>query len=315
MPINILYGIKDNTIDVTEICLSKLTHNNIITIPKGDWNRAYFFSDHLPGIEKKILVVIDNLEYEYDKNCIVEIDISTSSTENQFKIINRKKNKILSNAAPWLDTFIYLLEYSIMQEREENLPIWLGMEPTISEKCIYYNTEQLSRENILELVLDILKDKNVVEIWDYSLVNIEILKLNNIKNVKYVPLESPNWYIKKLQSFQQSEFEYDIGFCGTPSYRRLDILNELISHGKKVNIVNKWGDDRDKELAKCKIILNIHSSDNFKIFESARCEPWLKLGIPVISEKSLDDDERCIVSEYESLVQTVLNYLNNERQF
>ena len=85
---------------------------------------------------------------------------------------------------------------------------------------------------------------------------------------------------------------------------------ELKKCGKKVNIVTLWGDDRDKELAKCKVIINIHYEDNYKIFESARCEPWLKLGIPVISEKSLDDDSRCIVSEYDSLIQTIIEYLD-----
>ena len=307
MTFNILYGMKNNRRDVTEICLSKLIHNNIITIPKGDLNRAFFFIDHLPGIEKKIFIMIDESEYEYDQNHIIEIDIQV---QNKVKILNRIQNKILTNVPKWLDSFIYFLEYSVV-ENQQILPIWLGMYPSITEKCVYYNTEQLTRKYILSEVLKILKNENILEIWDYSLANIEILKLNNITNTKHVPLESPEWYIKKIKSFQLVDFEYDIGFCGTLSNRRNKILNELKSCGKKVNIVNRWGDDRDRELAKCKIILNIHFEDDYKIFESARCEPWLKIGIPVISEKSLDDDVRCIVSDYESLVQTVVDYLDN----
>ena len=216
-------------------------------------------------------------------------------------------NKILSNVHNWLNSFIYFLE-SIELENPE-IPIWIGLNPNISEKCIYYNTEQLTRKNMLNEVINISKNENVLEIWDYSLANIEILKSNNIKNVKYFPLESPDSYIEKLKSFQQSEFEYDIGFCGSLSSRRNKILSELKNVGKKVNIITTWGDERDKELAKCKIILNIHYEDDYNIFESARCEPWLKLGIPVISETSLDDDPRCIVSDYDSLVQTTIEYL------
>ena len=55
MAVVILYGINENKRDVTEICLNKLSYNNIITIPKGDCNRAIYFNDHLVGIEKGYL--------------------------------------------------------------------------------------------------------------------------------------------------------------------------------------------------------------------------------------------------------------------
>ena len=49
----ILYGISPtNSIDVTNICLSKLTTNNICSIPSGDCNRANIFGDPLVGIKK-----------------------------------------------------------------------------------------------------------------------------------------------------------------------------------------------------------------------------------------------------------------------
>ena len=51
----IYYGIITNSIDVTDICLKKLTKNNIITIPIGDGNRSKYFTDPLPGVHKKIL--------------------------------------------------------------------------------------------------------------------------------------------------------------------------------------------------------------------------------------------------------------------
>lgn len=52
----IYYGIIDNKIDVTDICLLKLkNNNNIVTIPNGDHNRASHFTDPLVNIHKKYL--------------------------------------------------------------------------------------------------------------------------------------------------------------------------------------------------------------------------------------------------------------------
>lgn len=93
----ILYGIIDNNIDVTEICLNKLKTNNIITIPSGDRNRAIFFSDPLPGILKKIFVLNESKLTEYSDNYIININtvdntIFTTANED----INSKINNIHS---------------------------------------------------------------------------------------------------------------------------------------------------------------------------------------------------------------------------
>jgi len=57
------------------------------------------------------------------------------------------KNKVLTNVSQWVDSFVFFLE-SINLENPD-IPIWVGLEANILEKCIYYNTEQLTRENIL----------------------------------------------------------------------------------------------------------------------------------------------------------------------
>lgn len=95
MNIQILYGIKDNRRDVTDICLNKLNYNNIITIPSNDDTRASFFTDHLFRVEKKIFVVINSIETEYDQHCVVKIDMSNFRihviNDNE---INEKLNNI-----------------------------------------------------------------------------------------------------------------------------------------------------------------------------------------------------------------------------
>lgn len=58
----IFYGSSEVWIDVTDICREKLICNDSITIPSGDSKRAYYFTDPLPGVLKKIR--IDMIDYD-----------------------------------------------------------------------------------------------------------------------------------------------------------------------------------------------------------------------------------------------------------
>jgi FkbM family methyltransferase len=95
MTIQILYGIKDNRKDVTDICLNKLCYNNIITIPSDDNARAKFFTDHLFRVEKKIFIIINENETEYDKYYRIKINMNNHiiSTQHDDEI-NEKLNNI-----------------------------------------------------------------------------------------------------------------------------------------------------------------------------------------------------------------------------
>jgi FkbM family methyltransferase len=75
----IKYGIRENNIDVTGICLSNLTHNNIIKIPNGDCNRCRHFTDPLYGTLKKILIELDGITTEYNVNHTITINLLTNT--------------------------------------------------------------------------------------------------------------------------------------------------------------------------------------------------------------------------------------------
>ena len=70
----IYYGIIDNLIDITNICIEKLMKNNMISIPNGDISRSKYFTDPLPGIHKKIFIEINNIQTEYDEYKIIKIN-------------------------------------------------------------------------------------------------------------------------------------------------------------------------------------------------------------------------------------------------
>ena len=100
----ILYGSSiTNSIDVTNICLSQLTKNNIIHIPDGDHNRANLFTDPLPGTLKKIFILNDDNIREYDISLKVDINITditiqtiniTQQIENIHSKLNIKYGKL-----------------------------------------------------------------------------------------------------------------------------------------------------------------------------------------------------------------------------
>lgn len=215
---------------------------------------------------------------------------------------------VVTDIRKHVDTFIYFLESSLCPQT--SIPIYVGHSRP-SNGYILYNTEQLSRPSMLSQVVNNIRNANPHEVWDYSKENVRILKDHGIL-AKYIPLESPDWYIEELRDYRaKNPIEYDVGFAGCLTDRRVYILNKLKSMGLLVNSIEVYGKQRDKELAKCKVLVNIHALPDFKIFESARCEPWLKLGVTVISENSLDNDERCINVEYENMVDIVLKRLKS----
>lgn len=84
----IFYGTSQHSIDVTQICFTKLKYNNTIIIPSGDLNRAAYFTDPLVGIEKKI--IIENKEYDQSMMIYIIDDKITAINESQvIKKINR----------------------------------------------------------------------------------------------------------------------------------------------------------------------------------------------------------------------------------
>lgn len=193
--------------------------------------------------------------------------------------------------------------------------IYLGLDVPHGFQGIVYNTEQLTIPRVLTKILKLAGWDPLVpklQFWDYSMVNIRILANHGII-AKYMPLKTSGAYLEKLQRFITCQKVYDIGFNGTMCLRRKTILDELATQFS-VLISTNWGDTRDMELAQCRVLVNIHFDTDYMIFESARCEPWLSVGMPVISELSIENDERCILTTYDGFLKTVKAYFANKNQ-
>jgi FkbM family methyltransferase len=87
----ILYGTPDTSIDVTDICLTKLIIDNVIIIPYGDMNRAKYFTDPLVGVHKSMIITINDITSIYDEYTLIKINIldKTIYTESNTDIVNR----------------------------------------------------------------------------------------------------------------------------------------------------------------------------------------------------------------------------------
>lgn len=201
-----------------------------------------------------------------------------------------------------IDTFVEFLLSDLSPERKNKIITNHYCKPITGGPFILFNIEQLTRPKILEEVYRRSLESDIHEVWDYSEINVKLLRSRGIA-VKLVPVQTTPQRIIYLQNLMKTEKIYDIGFCGVVPERRMKILRELEKKGLKVFFLSRtYGPERDQEMAKCKFHINIHQTEDHKIFESIRCDPWLKAGMRIISEVSLENDERCINANYENLV-------------
>jgi hypothetical protein len=224
-------------------------------------------------------------------------------------------------------------EYSELDELDKKTIIELQLPNNSQNKHIYINTEQFTRKEFITKLILNLKNNKIEQIFhiDYSLSNISIIKnnleiINNHKiKLYYFPYSYSEKEISLLKSIilrntiptgeKTSKKIYDIGIISVNNKRRQDICERLKELNIKVLIINgTYGIKRDNLMENCKILLNIHYSDNYQVFEELRCMRWWFAGIPIISENSifmedLDVFSYIIWSSYNNICHTVIDTL------
>lgn len=177
------------------------------------------------------------------------------------------------------------------------------------------NTEQLTRGEWQQHIINTIGAKPDLHLFDYSKSNIRHFQLVTGKTIEHLPYKYRDEEISQLkQLIKYTPKEYDIAFVGSINQRRVDIIQALRDRNVTVNIIdNLWELDRDVEIAKCKILLNLHYTEEYNIFEEIRCNRWLMADLMVISENSLYEDEisyrnNLIIVERDKIVETVVNH-------
>lgn len=179
----------------------------------------------------------------------------------------------------------------------------------IKNNIYLLNIEQLTREPFKKM-LKIYSEKNIPHI-DYVVENTQILKTPYVFPYLY---NSEVDHLTRL--YQSTKKEYNFCHVGGMSPKRLHIIQKLIERGYTVNIVSAWGNNRDKEIAKCEVLLNIHYADDYKIYESIRCDRWAYAGMKIISEDCLyvelnDMTDIIKFSTYDQIISDAIALLIN----
>lgn len=235
---------------------------------------------------------------EYDKSKIEE-------DKKNFKFNIVGTSKYFSEYVDLLKNYDFSNDSKIEDEKTINIKLHFPFK----EGGYVINTEKNISDNWKETIETFKKDNVFI---DFCRANSQITGNNT--------LFLPCVFHKNVIWSHPRTFEYDIGFIGTISIKRKKLLDELVERGLKVNIIKSFGEERDREISKCKIIINIHFNDNHKILQYFRCSRIVFNKIPIISENIFECDELDInkevlkfitFEEYDKLVNKVINILEN----
>ena len=250
----------------------------LLELNKSTW--AFYCS---PRFEKRMIQqYILNLNNTYPDHLIY-------LTSNREDIISDCPNKV---------TFVYeVFDTTIFT----SLP---------STQFSFLNTEPLNIPVRLEHVISTFNTYPEMEYYDYSKSNIQIIadiEKYTHKKITYLPYKCSECELRTLTNLNKNTTKiYDIGIIkalgGDITERRQLIVDFLIKNGFTVNYIGGWGGDRDSEIAKCNIILNIHGFYQrvSSIFEHIRCDRLLESGYTILSETSYKLDEE-FINKYPNL--------------
>jgi hypothetical protein len=290
------------------------TTNGHLSCRKSIWNKNQYLENYGLGEDSEYVYRLykkgynlgftkNNLSYYLRNNLITEEnDFTKYTSDYRPHVYSSYTNTEINNIIDYL-----LSEFS--PEREYPIIFNINPKDRITKK-IFYNIEQMTRESELNMTISRLKNPDIIEVWDYSSVNCEILKKEGL-NVRHVPFKLSINKIIEYSNYKKINKLYDIAFSGQYSEYRLKILDELEKKGKKIFKCNDYSEGRDIGIGKSKLLINIHYNETYKVFESVRCEPWLASGFPVLSESSIEDDPRCTTVPYNMLVDKACKILDS----
>jgi hypothetical protein len=184
--------------------------------------------------------------------------------------------------------------------------------------CLF-NTEQLTvgknkflAHNTTTYVRNIL-DLGIYVI-DYDRYQSRMLNNSKQMYLPYQCYDKENLHLSEMVKTYPKE--YDVVICAMgASERRKYVFNELKSSGINIVEVSGWKDDRDKVIARSKILLNIHYDKDYQIFEHIRCDRWLFAGQIVVSETSVSDElldnNLLFIENYDDIVGKVTELIDN----
>jgi len=162
------------------------------------------------------------------------------------------------------------------------------------ENVVVYNFEQFDTKSnwFNSSYVSLLKNKPY---WDYSKTNIEALrKVYPEAKATHVPFaydSSLDYTYVARDVFRVKPKDIDVLFFGSMNDRRAKVLDKIKSMGLNVQAVfGVYGPELSVLIHRSKLVLNMHYYDS-SVFEAVRVIPLLASRVPVVSEKSIDDND------------------------
>ena len=207
-------------------------------------------------------------------------------------------------------------------QRDSDLYIIFGLNryiegQTLPNNYIVYQLEQTNRSDWFTSGY-INRLKGAIEVWDYSTLNVRNLKDMFDVSAKFVPILPYDTGYTDNQTPTMLQSNNLTLFLGALNDRRQNILDKLESLDDNIHLnvgkYNLWGKERDEQIRKSLICINIHFY-NDAILETTRLVHMLSLGAFVISERSSDIALDEILSKHvifadspDDLINKVLHY-------
>lgn len=222
--------------------------------------------------------------------------------------LKRKVFNIITNNKYYQEYVDLLKNYEFKNENITK-PNFINIKCNFSSDGFIINTEKMVHQIWIDMMNKIVEKNTII---DFCKANSSITHNDKL----FLPCVFHN---NCIWSYPRT-YEYDIGFVGTLSIKRKNILDKLKDQGYKLNIIQCFGEERDKEISKCKLIVNIHFNDNHQIFEYFRCSRIVFNKIPIVSENVIECDELDINKEvlkyvsftsYDDITNRVKSILDN----
>jgi len=260
----ILYGLSDNNIDVTEICLNKLTKNNVIIIPPSDSKRAHYFTDPINGVLKKIIIIDNNnniTEYADFYTITINLTDNTIHTINE-NDINQKIIQIHSTLNINYGSFYHELPEQKMAIKylhgnEKVLEIGgnIGRNSLVISRILQNPRDLVVLESDTDIAKQLLENRNINNL-DFIIENSALSKRKLIQS-GWITIESDvllDGYkhvntitYEELLSKYNIEFDTLVLDCEGAFYYILMDMPEILQNINLIIMENDYNEIKEKD--------------------------------------------------------------------
>lgn len=267
-------------------------------------------------------------------------------SSKKFVLVYKSSIQVLEDYIDSLNIFKEVMELEDFAKRHKEYlspdvvivftQMWLDLEnfsPEIygAPNFIFLNVENLTEQKRMDHIMQFVI--RGVKIADYSVANIHVIKTyageNNIE-IKAPIYYFPYQYNKKenvLLENRERQYQYDVGVVNACpkkdasvnsalTYKRTKVWEDLEFSGLSCLNILGWGTERDELIKKCKVIVNVHHFECYKIFQHIRCDRLVFANKLIVSENSLcvndlDIKNHILWSDYKDLVETAKKAVAN----